>query len=58
MLVDSTQARSTVGRLQRARNTLAELIARSAPKSTIALARLNYAKLKATEVLLPRSRAA
>ena len=58
MLVDTTQARSTVKRLQRARKTLAELIARSAPKQAIALARLNYAQLKAIEVLLPRSRAA
>jgi len=58
MLQDSPQARSVVNRLQRARKNLAELIARSAPKQVIALARLNYVQLKAQETLLPRRRAA
>jgi len=58
MLTDSEQARSGVARLQRARNTLVELMVRSAPKQAIALARLNYVQLKAQESLLPRRRAA
>ena len=58
MLVDSLQARSIVVRLQRAEDTLAELIDRHAPLSVITLARFNVAKLRTELSLLPRRQAA
>ena len=58
MLVDSPQSRSVCNRLQRAQNTLQELVSRHAPMMAITLARLNVAKLQAEHALLPRRQAA